>query len=230
MLRQVCILVWICMLAGCASKTSVHLYAKYMSEQEQQHLRQALEHNGFNVSVNTLGFPASVEATTLLYSLLLKDSQDIDSVTGIAASQGISVTHIRSLTEGNHWYTKNSLALFVLPDDYRGILKPDLLHTFITDKCSQTLSLALHSNGTFTIKQTGEPVSGQTANRQGSWHYRQPPYLELRFANGRDFSYYQIHKRSESDIVSAMQVIRLIPLQGIRQASQCELMYAERIL
>ena len=208
----------------------MHLYAKYMSEQDRQRLKQSLEQRDFNVSVNTLGFPASVEATTLLYSLLLKNSQDIETVTGIAASQGISVTHIRSLTEGNHWYTKNSLALFVLPDNFTGVLRPDLLHTFLADKCSHNLNLTLNNNGTFNISEPSEPVTGKTANNYGSWHYRQPPYLELRYANGRDFSYYQIHKRSESDIVSAMQVVRLIPLQGIIQAPQCELMYAERIL
>ncbi|WP_137166756.1 hypothetical protein [Salinimonas lutimaris] len=220
------------MLAGCATRTSVHVYARYMNEQEQQRLQQSLEQNGFDVTLNTLGFPASIEASTLLYSLLLKNSQDIDHVTKIAGRLGITVAHVRSLTEGNHWYTKDSLALFVLPENFTGVLKVDLHHRFISDKCPQTLALTLHSNGTFDVHQTGPYHQNRDMpdSRHGTWYYRQPPYLELRAANGRDFSYYQIYKRSESDIVSAMQVIRLTPLQGIRQAPHCEMMYAERLL
>ena len=105
--------------SGCASPPTVYLYGKYLEPSKVQALSEQLTDQGLNVEVNDFDFPTSVSTNTLLYSLLLQSPEAIDNTTSIAEHAGYSINRVQSLTQGNHWYTKNSLALFVFPDGNR---------------------------------------------------------------------------------------------------------------
>jgi hypothetical protein len=104
------------LIGGCANNPTVHLYGKYLEESKLQALTEKFKEQGLNVDANEFDFPTAVNSNTLLYSLLLRSPDVIDKAASIAELEGFPITNMQALTQGNHWYTKDSLALFLFPD------------------------------------------------------------------------------------------------------------------
>ena len=104
------------LLSGCASKTTVHVYAKYLDSAQRDEISNAFDSSQrYRVQLNEFDFPANVTENTLLYSLILLEPEAIDIASYISATAGFTIQRIEGLSKGNHWYTKNSIALFLLP-------------------------------------------------------------------------------------------------------------------
>ena len=226
-------LAFIFVVSGCASHPTVYLYGKYLEPSKVQALSEQLTNQGLNVEVNDFDFPTSVSTNTLLYSLLLQSPEAIDNTTNIAENAGYSVNSIQSLTQGNHWYTKNSLALFVFPDGNRPsgtLLAQDLIHRYIAKGCGNGQRLTLHKDGAYTLSlQT--PTSLE--NAKGKWKFRQFPYLELQEPNSPYANYYfEISRVESEDKVSKLDLTHLHLLNANSAnplASECVFTYGVRI-
>ena len=107
------------LLPGCSSKPTVYVYAKYLDDNERNKLTNNLTKEGLDVKSNEFDFPSTVTSNTVLYSLLLQEPDAIDKTSEIADTLGFPIHSVQMLTQGNHWYTKNSLALFLLPEGGR---------------------------------------------------------------------------------------------------------------
>ena len=219
--------------SGCASPPTVYLYGKYLEPSKVQALSEQLTDQGLNVEVNDFDFPTSVSTNTLLYSLLLQSPEAIDNTTSITEHAGYSINRVQSLTQGNHWYTKNSLALFVFPDGNRPhgtLLAQDLIHSYIANGCGNGERLTLYKDGTYTLTlQT--PTSSEDV--KGKWKYRQFPYLELQEPNSPYANYYfEISRVESEDKVSKLDLTHLHLLNANSTnplASECVFTYGVRI-
>lgn len=224
-------LILLLLLCGCASQPTVYVYGKYLSDDQKRTIAQDLARNDYNVEVNALDFPTTISENTVLYSLMLQDPAVIDNVAAIAEETGMRVNRIEALTSGNHWYTKNSLALFLLPeqmDKPRGLFTQDLVHTYISEGCNTTLTLTLHDDGSYTL--SGESVAGDYAqSAAGNWLYRQYPYIELR-PTGAEFSnqYFEISLQHTRDQISPITFIILNPIQSPLVSETCTLQFGLR--
>lgn len=225
MFSLVCIL-W---LTGCSGKPTVYVYAKYLSDMQTQQLQQALAKNALNVKVNQLYIPTDVDGNTLLYSLLLQQPDTIDKVATIAAAQGFEITHEQALTQGNHWYTKDSVALILFPNKRNGVMfKADLVGNYEVFGCDTSMQLALDSQGRFAL--TGDAADNlEPAMTRGSWHYRQHPVIELRPHVGVSaYSYFEVSREQTQDQISALTFTYLAPLQARFLSDGCTLRTAIR--
>ena len=220
-------------ISGCASHPTVYLYGKYLEQSKVQALSEQLTDQGLDVEVNDFDFPTSVSTNTLLYSLLLQSPEAIDNTISIAENAGYSINSVQSLTQGNHWYTKNSLALFVFPDGNRPhgtLLAQDLIHSYIANGCGNGERLTLYKDGTYTLTlQT--PTSSEDV--KGKWKYRQFPYLELQEPNSPYANYYfEISRVESEDKVSKLDLTHLHLLNANSTnplASECVFTYGVRI-
>ncbi|NDV92619.1 hypothetical protein GTH32_15700 [Alteromonas sp. 345S023] len=124
--------------------------------------------------MNEFDFPASVTENTLLYFLILLEPEAIDIASNISATAGFTVQRIEGLNKGNHWYTKNSMALFLLPknkDNRRMFFRQDLMNEYKAKDCSEATSLYFHKDGSFTLEMATKSTG--TDMIIGVWKYRQ---------------------------------------------------------
>jgi len=221
------------LIGGCANNPTVHLYGKYLEEPKLQALTEKLEEQGLNVEANNFDFPTTVNSNTLLYSLLLRSSEVIDKTASIAEFEGYPIINMQALTQGNHWYTKDSLALFLFPDGRKPkgtLLTQDLTNTYKGENCGDGQRLTLNKNGTYqlTLKTINNEV-----NTKGHWKFRQFPYLELQELNSPYANYYfEISQIESEDKVSKLNLTQLQLLNANSTnplASECVFIHGIRI-
>ncbi|MEG3765360.1 hypothetical protein [Alteromonas sp. 14N.309.X.WAT.G.H12] len=204
---------------GCSSQPTVFVYAKYLDNQQREDVTRTFEQSGkYQVELNEFDFPTSVTTNTLLYSLLLRDPDTIDAAADLSASAGFPIQRTQGLTQGNNWYTKNSMALFLLPA-HLGSQAPffvqDLVHDYLADNCDVAQSLTLAKDGTFSL-QFATPNHGATKESvHGTWKYRQYPFVELQSRDSpyADF-YFEIEQFRGADKVSEIDYLKLQLLNG----------------
>ena len=234
------------LLPGCSSKPTVYVYAKYLNENERNELTKNLTKEGLDVKSNKFDFPSTITSNTVLYSLLLQEPDAIDKTSEVANIMGFPVSSVQMLTQGNHWYTKNSLALFLLPEGGRPdgtLLSQDLAHQYQTDSCSESTVLTLNPNGTFELilgdnntsaKQNNSNSSSRAFMKtSGQWKLRQFPYLELQ-EYGASYAnfYFEISQSKETDQISEIHFINLTTI-NVNSTTPlpltCVFTYGERI-
>lgn len=234
------------LLSGCSSKPTVYVYAKYLDDSERNELINNLTKEGLDVKSNEFDFPSTVTSNTVLYSLLLQEPDAIDKTSEVANTLGFPIQSVQMLTQGNHWYTKNSLALFLLPGGGRPdgtLLSQDLVHKYQADICLENTVLTLNPNGTFELiigdknssakKNNSNSSSSAFKKASGQWKLRQFPYLELQ-ENGASYAnfYFEISQSKETDQISEIHFINLTTI-NVNSTTPlpltCVFTYGERI-
>lgn len=219
-------------IVACSSQPTVYLYGKYLDESQKTQIQLQLQANEYLVEINDFDFPTSITRSTILYSLFLKDPESITQVERVAEKAGIKIERTQSLTEGNHWYTKNSLALFLLPENPAGLVpvfQKDLAQTFLSEECDTALSLTLFQNGSYVFSAQNT-TSLEADLLEGTWAYRQYPYIELKRQGGQfsDF-YFEISRTIEADRVSEIEFIKLSSLSLQHFPKGCVFVYGQRL-
>ena len=236
---------WVCcaflvlLLTACANQPTVYVYAKYLDEKQRDTLTQQLKQQNLQVKLNEFDFPTNITTNTLLYSLLLQDPLAIESTNQVTKALGLPINATESLKQGNHWYTKNSLAIFLFPDGQRpadSLLPQDLAHVYEADNCGDGKQLILHKNGTYSLEldrednNTGNSVS---ITGTGQWKFRQYPYLELQEVGAHYANYYfEISQQYTVDKISEIALISLTLINDNSAnplAEQCTFTFGERI-
>jgi len=108
-------------LLACASK-EVHLYRRYLSAPEIEKISSKLDESNVKVVTNTLTFPETINQSTLLYSPFIKGEKTLDILIESLSDLGWTVPNVEALVLGNHWYSKGSVGLFLLP---KGVKQKD---------------------------------------------------------------------------------------------------------
>ncbi|BDX06841.1 hypothetical protein [Planctobacterium marinum] len=219
-------------LSACAGKPTVHVYGKYLSQEKVAVLQKQFEEQGFKAQVNSLDTPVSITENTVLYSLLLKDADTLERAVKVASESGFKVNLVQPMVKGNHWYTKNSLAMILFPQEqgHNGhIFQQDLVHQYQVNSCDVPLTLHLKEDFSYLI--AGKEWSDeQKPLITGNWLYRQYPYIELRgFDAEHSHMYFEISRRMEQDQISRLQMQTLTPLEPYELISGCSFEVGQRI-
>lgn len=217
-------------LTGCA-KTQVHLYGRYLQPEQINSVSEALKAAGYQVEVNNLNFPGDIQQSSLIYSLMLKDVSKLDTVLGAVAEQGWYVNNISAMVKGNHWYTKDSMGLFLLPDgvDPTNPTAPEnLSFLYQSVGCDKAPSLQLFPDNTFRIQPVAD-VPFEADWHQGSWELKESVYLTLTPKADKTWSYYlQLERRTEQDQLGKAEVIQLTPMRTYLMFGTCNFEYGVR--
>ena len=112
-------MVLMCFFLMACSATKVHLYTRYLSAQETEGITKNLEGIGFDVIANTLVFPNEIQQSTLLYSPFVEGEDSLNVLIDTLDKMGWVIANVQPLFAGNHYYTKNSVGLLLLPDGVR---------------------------------------------------------------------------------------------------------------
>lgn len=212
------------------SSTKVHLYTRYLSAQQAEGITQNLEGLGFDVIANTLVFPDGIEQSTLLYSPFVEGESRVDVLINSLDKAGWPMPNVKPIFAGNHYYTKNSVGLLLLPD---GLVKndqvtvQDLANEYESKKCESSIKLSLNSDATYQFLYSNNHYN-ENEQLKGNWQITSYPYIELTSLNKVWRFYYEIHKSIDSDVVGKIEIIELKPVDDQYTLPECSYVYGIR--
>jgi hypothetical protein len=217
---------------GCVNQPKVHVYARYLSNVEIENISKEIEEFGLTPVINDLDFPATITSSSIIYSPLLRNSSNVDSLISAMNSIGISVSSVDPLVSGNHWYTRDSIALLVFNKESVSngrIRTRDLANKYKSIGCEKFIQLELKENGRYQlISDTW--INFDLSLSKGTWEYRQYPYIELRPEKGeRWYRYYEIVEKVEEDKVGQIEMLKLVPLDTHQLAGDCHFVHGIRV-
>ncbi|PKH88094.1 hypothetical protein [Colwellia sp. Bg11-28] len=221
----------ICFFLLSCSSTKVHLYTRYLSEQQTGKITKILEEHDFEVIANTLSFPDDVQQSTLLYSPFVKGEDNLNILIDSLENLGWRLPIVKPLFAGNHYYTKNSVGLLLLPDGLKQsdkLLSQDLVNDYEAEKCEISVKLRLNRDETYQLSYSDVPFS-QPEHLTGKWHIPSYPYIKLVSANKMWSFYFEIQKKTDIDLVSKVEIIELKPVDKHHVFPYCSFTYGVRI-
>lgn len=221
----------ICMFISACSSTKVHLYTRYLSVQEVEKVTQNLETLGFDIVANSLAFPDGIDQSTLLYSPFVEGENTINILIDSLDNAGWIIPNVKPIFAGNHYYTKNSIGLLLLPEGRvlsDKVKSQDIANEYESKECSQSMKLKLNSDGTYQFNYLTKN-DGETAQLQGRWQITSYPYIELISSNKMWRFYYQVEKNIVSDVVGKAEITKLQAVDDHYTLPKCNFVYGLRI-
>jgi hypothetical protein len=212
-MKLLSILIFSISLFACSS-TEVHLYTRYLSDTEIEKISLKLDDSNFKVVTNTHSFPEEIQQSTLLYSPFIKGEKTLDVLISSLSDMGWAISNVEALVSGNHWYSQDSVGLFLLPEGVKQkdkIANQDLANDYESRNCDTLVNLRLNKDNTYLLYFTNKSKV-RTDHLKGSWKIRSYPYIELTSFNERWWFYFEIEQKEESDKVSKVSIIELKPL------------------
>lgn len=216
-------------IAGCSSPT-VHLYGRYLTEEQQLNVTNMLLQHSLKVSVNQHQFPASISDTTIVYSPFISDPETIPLLTTELATLNWQITRASALKEGNHWFQKDSIGLFLVPDGinpHAGTTMRDMANLYQGEHCQQLLTLHLALDGSYTFSKEVKS-EGYSYGTSGKWRMRAYPFIEMRPENGGRWLYFEAKQESTRDQISQLNLMKLVPLEEYANLAGCQFVYGQR--
>jgi len=207
------------------STTTIHVNTLYLNDEKSQNVKVALLEQGFDVEFNELSFPSDIYSTSILYSPFVKKVEAIDTLENTLNSLGYDIGSIRALVASNHWYTKNTIGVFIVPEGVipnSGKNIEDIAFKYQSEGCDTNIVLSLRRDGKFTYMQLGK------LKITGTWSITQYPYIQLNSDEPYLNFYYEITRSKKFDRISEIDIIELQPLDSSLIISKCSMTYGVR--
>lgn len=229
-----------CLFLMACSSTKVHLYGKYLSEEQIEQITLALK-DDFDIEVNQLSIPQKVQVSSLIYSPLYPDKSNLELLTSRLLTLGFDIENISPLVIDNYWYTGNDIGVMLLPsvsaDNSRsrvGVRTEDLANTYQAQHCAFKHKIIIGSDYRYHIELVNDSTEHVQRKLSGSWRVRQFPYLEFKpdKSAGQEHEpwfYFEISKAKEVDMVSAIELIKLKPVQHYPLLNNCHFAFGLRM-
>ncbi|GAA0819519.1 hypothetical protein GCM10009111_23650 [Colwellia asteriadis] len=216
-------------LIGC-STTKVYLYKRYLSDDDVLLITQKLEELNYKVENNTLAFPDEIQNSTIIYSPFIEGKDNLDNFISSINKLGWPDVHVQPLFKGDHWYTKNSIGLFLISEGMGQsdkVLSQDLVNQYRSENCDLSAKLILNRDNTYQITYKNDP-NNKTNHKSGKWELTGSPYIQLTSLKGEWTFYFEIHKNIITDRISKVELLELKPLNSHHVYPNCNFVYGLR--
>ncbi|PKI16024.1 hypothetical protein [Colwellia sp. 12G3] len=217
-------------LVACSS-TEVRLYTRYLSDTDIKKISSKLDEANFTVITNTLSFPETIDQSTLLYSPFINGEKTLDILINSLSDIGWFIPNVEALVSGNHWYSKDSVGLFLLPEGVKQkdkVASQDLANDYESLHCDTVVNLLLNKDNSYQLSFANK-TNDRTDHLKGSWKIRSYPYIELTSFNERWWFYFEIEQKIQSDKVSEINIIELKPVDSYSFFPNCSFVNGVRI-
>lgn len=207
-------------IAGCAAPTVIHLNKRYLSDEKAQAVKHELESAGFDVEVNELKFPREITSTSIVHSPLLLEPDALKKTENVIVNLGYELDAITSLASNNHWYTKNTVGLYIVPDGVstvNSVTLSTLAGTYESRDCDITSSINLSSDGTFSYQDS------ENKSLTGRWSISGYPYILLEKPSIHLNYYFEIEESEVIDKIGKVSITTLQPRSSAREINKCEM-------
>ncbi|WP_289028625.1 hypothetical protein [uncultured Paraglaciecola sp.] len=229
MFNSISLLSMAILLCGC-SQTNIHLYTRYLSEQQAHEITVTLSENQYKVVANDHDFPTSINQSSIIYSPFLDSPQHIHKVTKIMSDIGWDIYNTNMMFSGNHHYKKNSIALLPVPKGIEPHSESNAVswaHEYSSEQCDSRISLRLNRDGTYQIN-TPASTKQDKSFATGKWKITSFPYIELRSRIGEWWFYFELTNYKEQDKIGEITIYELKPMNPYDILENCQLLFGIR--
>jgi hypothetical protein len=198
--------------------------------QEIEFVTNNLEELGFDIVTNSLAFPDEIEQSTLLYSPFVQGEDSINILIDSLDDAGWVVSNIKPIFAGNHYYTKNSVGLLLLPEGVMQsdkVTSQDIVNEYESKACEASIKLRLNRDASYQFIYSNK-APPKTEQLTGSWQITSYPYIELISSNKLWRFYYEIQKNTTTDVVGKIEMIELKPIDEHYKLPKCRFIYGVR--
>lgn len=144
------------LLTACSSKTQVHLYAKYLSDEETAEVINKLDKANFDIAINQLDFPKSVNDNAIVYAPSSNSRKRLDNLMVTLTSLGFNVSNASLIVANNHSFTANNVGVFLLPDGVRVEHKLEGSHQYQLPLINEYGAIDCQHATTLYLKESNE--------------------------------------------------------------------------
>jgi hypothetical protein len=145
---------------ACSSKTQLHLYAKYLSDEQTSQVINKLDKATFDVVINQLDFPNSVNDNAIVYAPSSNSRKRLENLMVSLSALGFDVSNASLIAANNHSFTENNVGMFLLPDGVKIEHKPEgsnqyqfpMVNEYGAIDCQNTTTLYLKEPNAFYIE------------------------------------------------------------------------------
>lgn len=220
-------------ITGCANQPHLYVYGKYLDGHQKQKIKYIVENAGYaQVHFNEFDFPTKINENTLLYSLFLNDPDAVATLSDLVSQAGFAIENYHEWAYGNHWYTNDSMALFLFPDskDESVFFTQDLINRYQGEDCGEITDLILNPEGTFRLIDAVANDENRNGSVTGRWQYRQYPYVELQ-SEGAPYAdyYFKIMQFTNADQVSEVEFLQLVLIDAAALPEKCVFVVGKRL-
>lgn len=217
------------LLSGC-SQTTVHLYSRYLTEQQINDIKQHLVAQDFVVKTNHLAFPASITQSAITYSPVIDDPKAVNTVLDSMQMLGWPIQHTSMLFVDNHWYKENSLALMLVPPDVdpqNRNSEQDIANQYISENCGISIDIHLGRDGRYEILSSdSHQIDAELT--LGTWEVTEFPYLALHTTNDNWPIFFELKQYITRDQIGEIQITELSPLSNYSFLGGCTFKFGLR--
>jgi len=221
----------ICSVISACASTQIHLYRRYLSDQETITISTAIEQQGFDVIPNTLAFPDEIQQSTLLYSPFIEKEDGVNVLLSSLESLGWEIPTVQALFTGNHFYTKDSAGLFLLPEGAGTndkIAAPGLVNEYQSEECDASIALRLNKDESYQFVYKNGKAKPR-AKLTGKWKIISYPYIGLSSVDENWWFYLEIQQTVEVDQISRIKIVTLTPLDKHYAFPSCSFVFGQRL-
>ncbi len=227
---KIVVLLLALLLSGC-SHTTVHLYSRYLTEQQVEQISQSLQAQDYVVKTNQLAFPDSVTQSSLIYSPFMQDIEAVNNLISLLNNQEWPIHHSSMLFADNHWYKENSIALMLLPegvDPQQNNQNQDWAKEFKSEHCQTDMSISLAVSGQYKIIDANNKLI-KNERAQGQWDISQFPYVTFNAAELEWPFYFEAKTYKKQDLIGEVQIYELAPMSNYSFLNNCTFMFGQRV-
>jgi hypothetical protein len=218
-------MLFVLLIASCSNSPTIHLNNLYIDEYVTQSIKESLENQGLQVKINSLEFPDDINSTSIVYSPFVQDPKALDKVEKALEILGYKLDSTNPLVSSNHWYTKNTMGLFIVP---QGVIPNsgsniiDLANHYKSEGCAVPIEIELKPNGIFKYKENGKE------ELKGIWSITGFPYILLEKEEPYLNYYFEVEKVIVRDQLGKINTTILKPISNHNVIHKCNLVNGVR--
>lgn len=213
-------------LGGCSSTSTVHVFAKYLNDDELNKVQTLLADSRYDVEVNRHEFPESVTSSTVIYSPMHSNPDEVTELLGLVAQSVGKKAELLYIRSENHSYTKDNVGLYLIGIDGRNSITVPTEVAFASPysavRCKSLAfaELVLKQDHQFELFTSAATDDDEKVTK-GQWYRdKQNNRLEL-WLHGNIIGLFDINYTKDQLDVGLRKGIRLTPVTGEPDIDHC---------
>ena len=172
-----CFFVLLLLTTACSTTTEVQLFTQYLSGEEQDSITKLLQQNDFQVVPNSVEVPDGLHQTSLIYSPLNNNIDQVNRLIDILADSSFGMPALELTGKENHYYGRRTVGLYIVPTEH--LKTKTISSVYATEYNGRCLTvdanLRLNNDGTASLisyfwdESSNRDLSAQS---NGQWYYQ----------------------------------------------------------
>lgn len=212
---------------ACSSAPKVHVFGKYLSDEQKSAVEKSFLDNEYDVTFNQLAFPKGISQNTVVYNAEPGSKSHTRNIIELVESLGYPVEATNLILADSHSFTIGNLGLYLVPEGANALLQrnqdydPELHNEYGAVNClhSATLTLGDYEKFSIEVEKWDKAKQDYIVDKvSGEWQLMNSDYLKLT-SEALINDLYFTKKKEQTEIAGRnMKVVKFVPMNGYHES------------